>query len=47
MRFGVSTAIRGWVESDRVINTLQYSELVEFLKLPKKYRYAFIESRAQ
>jgi DNA polymerase (family 10) len=47
MRFGVSTAIRGWVESDRVINTLQYPELMEFLKLPKTDRYAFIESRDQ
>ncbi len=47
MRFGVSTAIRGWVDSDRVINTLQYSELMEFLQLSKTDRYAFIESRAQ
>ena len=47
MRFGVSTAIRGWVESNRVINTLSYVELMTFLKLPKSERYAFNESRGQ
>jgi DNA polymerase (family 10) len=45
MRFGVSTAIRGWVESDRVINTLHYAELMMFLALPKSERYAFNKSR--
>jgi len=45
MRFGVSTAIRGWVESDRVINTLHYAELMTFLALPKSERYAFNKSR--
>jgi DNA polymerase (family 10) len=45
MRFGVSTAIRGWVESDRVINTLHYGELMTFLALPKSERYAFNKSR--
>lgn len=47
MRFGVSTAIRGWVESDCVINTLHYAELMAFLALPKSKRYAFIKSRGQ
>ncbi|NQW19414.1 MAG: DNA polymerase/3'-5' exonuclease PolX [Chloroflexi bacterium] len=45
MRFGVDTAIRGWVEYDRVINTLQYAELMAFLSLPKSERYAFSKSR--
>jgi DNA polymerase (family 10) len=47
MRFGVSTAIRGWVEADRVINTLHYTELMAFLALPKSERYAFNKSRGQ
>jgi DNA polymerase (family 10) len=47
MRFGVSTAIRGWVEADRVINTLHYAELMAFLALPKSERYAFNKSRGQ
>ena len=47
MRFGVSTAIRGWVESDCVINTLHYAELMAFLALPKSKRYAFIKSLGQ
>ena len=47
MRFGVSTAIRGWVEAHHVINTLHYAELVEFLALPKSERYAFNKSRGQ
>ena len=47
MRYGVSTAIRGWVESKRVINTLSYGELISFLKLPKLERYAFNESRSR
>ena len=47
MRFGVSTAIRGWVESSQVINTLHYVELMAFLELPKSERYAFNESRGQ
>ncbi len=47
MRFGVSTAIRGWVESNRVINTLSYSNLMAFLALPKSERYAFNKSRGQ
>lgn len=45
MRFGVNTAIRGWVEPNRVINTLHYAELMAFLALPKSERYAFNESR--
>lgn len=47
MRFGVDTAIRGWVESKRVINTFHYAELMAFLALPKSERYAFNESRGQ
>ena len=47
MRYGVSTAVRGWVEADRVINTLHYAELMAFLALPKSERYAFNESRGQ
>jgi DNA polymerase (family 10) len=47
MRFGVGTAIRGWVESDRVINTLHYADLMAFLALPKSKRYAFNKSRGQ
>jgi len=47
MRFGVSTAIRGWVEAHHVINTLHYAELVAFLALPKSERYAFNKSRGQ
>jgi DNA polymerase (family 10) len=47
MRFGVSTAIRGWVEADRVINTLHYAELMAFLALPKSERYAFNKSHGQ
>ncbi|HCI86618.1 MAG TPA: DNA polymerase/3'-5' exonuclease PolX [Dehalococcoidia bacterium] len=43
MRYGVSTAVRGWVEADRVINTFQYAELKAFLALPKSQRYAFNE----
>jgi DNA polymerase (family X) len=45
MRFGVNTAIRGWVESNRVINAFHYAELMAFLALPKSERYAFNESR--
>ena len=45
MRFGVGTAIRGWVEATRVINTLHYAELMAFLALPKSERYAFNKSR--
>jgi DNA polymerase (family X) len=44
MRFGVQTAIRGWVESGHVINTLHYAELMAFLALPKSERYAFNKS---
>ncbi|MDA0595429.1 MAG: DNA polymerase/3'-5' exonuclease PolX [Chloroflexi bacterium] len=47
MRFGVSTAIRGWVEARHVINTLHYAELVAFLALPKSERYAFNKSLGQ
>lgn len=47
MHFGVSTAIRGWVEADRVINTLHYAELMAFLALPKSERYAFNKSRGK
>ena len=47
MRFGVNTAVRGWVESNRVINTLNYAELMAFLALPKSERYAFNKSRGQ
>lgn len=45
MRFGVQTAVRGWVEKDRVINTLPFGELKRFLELPKSERYGFINSR--
>jgi DNA polymerase (family 10) len=45
MRFGIQTAIRGWVESNRVINAFHYVELMTFLALPKSERYAFNESR--
>jgi len=47
MRFGVATAIRGWVEADQVINTLHYAELMAFLALPKSERYEFNESRGK
>jgi DNA polymerase (family 10) len=45
LRFGVQTAIRGWVESGQVINTLHYAELMAFLALPKTERYAFKKPR--
>ena len=45
MSYGVRTAIRGWVESNRVINTFHYAELMAFLTLPKSERYAFNKSR--
>ncbi|MEE8045879.1 MAG: PHP domain-containing protein, partial [Dehalococcoidia bacterium] len=45
LRFGVQTAIRGWVESGQVINTLHYAELMAFLELPKSQRYEFNKSR--
>ncbi|MBC8453328.1 MAG: DNA polymerase/3'-5' exonuclease PolX [Chloroflexi bacterium] len=47
MRFGVATAVRGWVEVGRVINTLHYAELMSFLALPKSERYEFNKSRGQ
>jgi DNA polymerase (family 10) len=47
MRFGVATAVRGWVEAGRVINTLHYAELTAFLTLPKSERYEFNKSRGQ
>lgn len=45
MSYGVRTAIRGWVESNRVINAFHYAELMAFLMLPKSERYAFNKSR--
>jgi len=45
MSYGVRTAIRGWVESNQVINAFHYAELVAFLTLPKSERYAFNKSR--
>ena len=45
MRFGVQTAIRGWVEKGRVINTLPFDDLKRFLELPKPDRYGFMNSR--
>jgi len=45
MSYGVRTAIRGWVESNRVINAFHYAELMAFLTLPKSERYAFNDSR--
>ena len=47
MRFGVQTAIRGWVEAINVINTLHYVELKAFLELPKSERYEFNRFRGQ
>jgi hypothetical protein len=47
MRFGVQTAIRGWVEATNVINTLHYVELKAFLELPKSERYEFNRFRGQ
>jgi DNA polymerase (family 10) len=44
LRFGVQTAVRGWVEKNRVINTLSFDDLKRFLALPKPDRYAFIYS---
>jgi DNA polymerase (family 10) len=45
MGFGVQTAIRGWIESNRVINAFHYIELMAFLDLPKSERYSFNQSR--
>ena len=45
MSYGVRTAIRGWVESNQVINAFHYAELMAFLMLPKSERYAFNKSR--
>ena len=45
MRFGVQTAVRGWVEKSRVINALSFDDLKRFLELPKPDRYDFIYSR--
>ena len=47
MRFGVQTAVRGWVEKSRVLNTLSFDDLKRFLELPKPDRYGFIYSRGQ
>jgi DNA polymerase (family 10) len=47
MRFGVNTAVRGWVEVNSVINAFHYAELMAFLALPKSERYAFNKSRGQ
>jgi len=47
MRFGVQTAVRGWVKASNVINTLHYVELKAFLELPKSERYEFNRSRGQ
>ena len=46
LRFGVQTAIRGWVEKKHVLNALTFDELRCFLNLPKPDRYRFIKSRA-
>ena len=45
MQFGVQTAVRGWVEKTRVINTLPFDDLKRYLELPKPDRYGFIYSR--
>ncbi|MCI0874425.1 MAG: DNA polymerase/3'-5' exonuclease PolX, partial [Chloroflexi bacterium] len=45
MQFGVQTAVRGWVEKTRVINTLPFDDLKRCLELPKPDRYGFIYSR--
>ena len=45
LRFGVQTAIRGWVEKKQVVNTLTFHELQRFLNLPKSDRYEFMKSR--
>ena len=45
LRFGVQTAIRGWVEKKRVVNALTFHELRRFLNLPKSDRYEFMKSR--
>ena len=45
LRFGVQTAIRGWVEKKQVVNTLTFHELRRFLNLPKSDRYEFMKSR--
>ena len=45
MMFGVQTAIRGCVKSNRVINTLPFLEMKTFLELPKSERYEFRFSR--
>jgi DNA polymerase (family 10) len=45
MMFGVQTAIRGGVKSNRVINTLPFLEMKAFLELPKSERYEFRLSR--
>ncbi len=44
LNYGVRTAIRGWVETNKVINAFHYIELMEFLALPKSERYAFNKS---
>lgn len=46
LRFGVQTAVRGWVEKKHVLNALTFDELRCFLNLPKPDRYKFIKSRA-
>ena len=45
LRFGVQTAIRGWVEKKQVVNALTFHELRRFLNLPKSDRYEFMKSR--
>lgn len=47
MKYGVATATRGWVESQRVINTFSHEELLTFLNLPKSERYEFVNSRGK
>ena len=43
LRYGVSTARRGWCPPERVVNTLPPNSLFRFLSMPKGDRYAFIE----
>ncbi|MEX0761767.1 MAG: DNA polymerase/3'-5' exonuclease PolX [Dehalococcoidia bacterium] len=46
MRYGVTTARRGWCEGWRVINALPFEDLKELLSAPKGERYAMMQRRA-
>ncbi|MDA1297892.1 MAG: DNA polymerase/3'-5' exonuclease PolX [Chloroflexi bacterium] len=43
LRYGVGMARRGWCTPERVINTLPYSALMEFISTHKSERYAFMD----